>query len=128
MHDASTLRAHFPEFANTTDYPDAQVNFWLGVADKALDVNVWGDLLDMGAELYACHNIAIATKNQRTAAAGGIPGTVTGPQSSKAVDKVSSSHDTGAVIHAGAGHWNLTTYGIQFYNLVRIVGAAGVQL
>lgn len=128
MHDASTLRAHFPEFADTTAYPDASIAFWFTVADLAVPSTVWGELWDQGCELYVGHHLAIAARDQQAVEAGGVPGEVRGPQTAKSVDKVSVAFDSGAVTHAGAGFWNMTTYGIRFYNLVRIVGAGGIQL
>lgn len=128
MHDASTLREHFPEFADDTLYPDGSVDFWFTVSDRALSLAVWGDLWDQGCELYVAHHLAIAARDQLAAEVGGIPGEVRGPQTAKSVDKVSVSFDAGAVTHQDAGFWNMTTYGIRFYNLVRIVGAGGIQL
>lgn len=124
----TTFRANFPEFASATDYPDAQINFWLGLAEKLLRPERWCDLLDQGLQLYVAHHLAIGRKNQLSAAAGGVPGTVQGPQSSKAVDKVSVSYDTGSGTFKDAGFWNTTTYGLQFWNLILLVGAGGVQL
>jgi hypothetical protein len=128
MHNAATLREHFPEFSDTTMYPDGSIDFWLSVADASLKEPLWAGLWDQGCELFAAHNIALGAMNQLTAESGGVPGTVKGPQTSKAVDKVSVSNDASAVTHMGAGHWNMTSYGIRFYQLARIVGAGGFQL
>jgi hypothetical protein len=126
--DAATFRTDFPEFADTTLYPDSRVNFYLGLGAKLLPACRWGDLLDFGLELYTAHYLVIATRNQDAAAAGGVPGAVTGVATSKAVDKVSVSYDTTSVLNADAGFWNMTTYGVEFYQLMMTVGAGGVQL
>ncbi|MFA9439408.1 DUF4054 domain-containing protein [Uliginosibacterium sp. sgz301328] len=126
--DAAQFRLDFPEFADTSVYPDAQVNFWLSLGAKLLPPCRWGDLLDYGLELFTAHNLVIQTRNQQIADAGGTPGAVTGPATSKAVDKVSVSYDAASVLNADAGDWNMTTYGIQFYRLMMMVGAGGVQL
>lgn len=124
----ATFRTNFPEFANTSDYPDGQVQFWITMAGTMLNADAWGDALDLGTQLYTAHHLAIGIRDQKSVAAGGVPGTVNGPQTSKAVDKVSASYDTSAMTYEGAGFWNGTTYGIQFFQLARMVGAGGVQL
>jgi hypothetical protein len=48
--------------------------------------------------------------------------------SSKSVDKVSVSYDTSGAMEAGAGHWNLTTYGTRYIRLVKLVGAGPLQI
>lgn len=126
--DATTFRRDFPEFANLTQYPDGAVNFWLSLAATLLPADRWSDLLGYGQELMAAHHLAIAARDQATATAGGTPGAVTGPQTSKAVDKVSASYDTASVSLSDAGFWGMTSYGIRFLQLARIVGAGGVQL
>lgn len=125
MTDLATFREHFPEFSAT---PDGRVSFWLGIAPKLLNAERWDELLDHGIELFVAHHLAIDNANQRAAQNGGGVGQNSGPVASKTVDKVSVSYDTGAATLEGAGHWNLTTYGTQFYALFRMMGAGGIQL
>ena len=124
----SSFRSDFPEFASVVTYPDAQVAFWLGLAGKLHSVDRWGDLLDYGVELFMAHNLSIAARDAKAAATGGVGGGATGLLSSKSVDKVSASYDTGAVTIDGAGNWNLTTYGTRYIQLASMIGAGGVQL
>ncbi|MBB4017377.1 hypothetical protein GGR16_002406 [Chelatococcus caeni] len=126
--DVATFRQTFPEFSSETTYPDAQITFWLGLGEKLLNACRWGDVLDYALALFAAHNLVLEAQAQRTAAAGGIPGQSSGATSSKTVDKVSVSYDVNAGIVAGAGHWNLTTYGTRFIDLVMMFGAGGIQL
>lgn len=121
--DVATFRADFPQFADVTTYPDASVNFWLGLAVQLLPSDRWGDLLSQGIELYAAHNLTLAT---RAATVGG--GLYSGPASSKSVDKVSVSYDTKFGLEPDAGVWALTPYGNQFLYLMRLIGAGGIQL
>jgi len=123
--DLATFRADFPEFATT---PDARVTFWLTLSAKMLNAERWADLLDHGMELFTAHHLAIDNANQRAAAGGGAVGQSSGPVASKAVDKVSVSYDTGAATLEGSGHWNLSSYGTQFYALLRMMGTGGYQL
>lgn len=125
MADLASFRADFPEFAAS---PDPRVNFWLVIASKMLNVDRWGDLIDHGQELFVAHHLALDSENAAAAALGGAVGQNTGPLSSQSVDKVSEAFDTGASSIADAGHWNLTTYGTQFYALWRMMGVGGIQL
>jgi len=124
----ASFRTGFPEFASASDYPDGQVMFWLVMAGTMLNPDAWNDFLDVGTMLYIAHHLAIGIKDQKSVAAGGVPGTVNGPQSSKSVDKVSASYDTGSVVYDGGGFWNSTMYGIRFYQMARLAGAGGVQM
>ena len=74
------------------------------------------------------HNLALAAGNQLAAMVGGAPGQIKGPVTSKSVDKVSVGYDSGAVALQDGGFFNLTTYGIQFLQLARMVGTGGIQL
>ncbi|MDE1905292.1 MAG: DUF4054 domain-containing protein [Rhodospirillales bacterium] len=125
---AADFRGIFPEFAQPQDYPDATISFWLTFAYGLLPAASWGAQLDMGAGLVVAHHLVIAKRNLATAESGGIPGTVTGPVSSKAIDKVSASHDTKAVTWDGEAFWNQSTYGIQYWQIARLIGMGGIQL
>ncbi|MBV8159131.1 MAG: DUF4054 domain-containing protein [Dyella sp.] len=122
------FRQDFPEFNDTTKYPDATVQLWLTVSISLVNPDRWGVLTDQGIELVTAHHLALAKRDQDAAAAGGTPGEVKGPTSSKSVDKVSVSYDTGAVTLQDAGFWNQTTYGVRFLTIARAMGAGGLQL
>lgn len=122
------FRQDFPEFSDTTRYPDSLVTLWLTVGSSLVNECRWGELTNIGIELVTAHHLAIAARDQQAAAGGGIPGQSSGPMSSKAVDKVSASYDTGAASIADAGFWNLTSYGTRFLGLARLMGAGGMQL
>ena len=126
--DAATFRQQFPEFSDITAYPGDLIDLHLAVGALSLDVGVWGDFHDRGLGLYTAHNLVIGARNTAAADAGGLPGSVSGPMTSKSVDKVSDSYDTGATTYEGAGYWNSTSYGVQLYQLARLVGAGGRQL
>jgi hypothetical protein len=126
--DAATFRQQFKEFSDITAYPDDEIDLHLAVGALSLDAGVWGDFHDRGLGLFIAHNLAIGAQDLATVAAGGVPGKVSGPQTSKSVDKVSASYDTGATTYEGAGYWNMTSYGVRLYQLARIVGAGGRQL
>jgi hypothetical protein len=124
----NVFRQDFPEFADDGSYPDSAVIFYLTLAGKLLNEARWGDVLDMGTELFIAHNLVLERNAQKTAAAGGVPGQNSGPLASKAVGPVNASYDTSAGIEEGAGHWNLTIYGTRFISLVRMFGAGPIQV
>ncbi len=129
--NVADFRTTFPEFGaspGTGAYTDARINFWIALAEKLLISPRWDNLLDHGIALFVAHHLAMDAANLRAAATGGAVGQTTGPLASKSVDKVAAAYTTGAVTFENAGHWNLTTYGVQFYQLVRMVGAGGVEL
>lgn len=116
------FRANLPEFADAARYPDSQITRWLALGGTLLSAEAWGDLRDYGLELYTAHQLTLWRRNADTAATGGAVGQGGGLVSSKAVDKVSVSYDTGATTIAGMGDLNLTTYGVQFARLSRQIG------
>ena len=128
MITVQQFRSDYPEFSSTAVYPNSQIEYWLNFAYLMLNAQRWGGMLHLGASMFIAHNLAIEARAQMEASAGGIPGQQTGPLSSKSVDKVSMSYDTGAGIQPGAGHWNLTVYGTRFIKMARMFGAGPVQI
>ncbi len=126
--DVPTFRAAFPEFTDPLRYPDSMVTFWLTLAARMLRPDRWRSLLDFGIELFTAHQLCLAARQQQIAALGGIPGGVTGATSAKSVDRVSLSYDTANVQYQNAGFWNMTSYGVQFYQLLRMIGAGPLQI
>ena len=126
----ASFRAAFPEFAqtSTTAYPDTEVGFWLGLSANLLDPGRWGAMLDYGTMLFMAHNLAIGFKSKADAASGQQAGQVTGALTAASVDKVSYGRDASAMMVTDAGHWNMTTYGIRYIQLVKMVGAGPIQV
>lgn len=122
------FRTDFPEFADTAMYSDSLITFWATTATSLVDPVRWGTLADMAQELVTAHHLALAARDQAAADTGGVPGQISGPLSSKSVDKVSASYDTGAASLRDAGMWALTRYGVQYLQLARMFGAGGIQL
>lgn len=79
--------------------------------------------------LFIAHHAVLERKALDAAAQpGGVPGVSTGVINSKSVDKVSVGYDTAAGTEEGAGHWNLTVYGIRLKSLFNMMGAGPVQV
>lgn len=123
------FRKDFTEFSNTAKYPNDGVQFWLTFADKML-INPlrWGDVRNMGIELFVAHNLALENQAQKASKAGGTPGLQMGVLTGKTVGPVSANYDANAGLELGAGHWNLTTYGTRFLRLARMIGAGPIQV
>lgn len=124
----ATFRAAFPEFANTSTYPDAQITFWATLAEQQVVQRIWGDVWGLGVQLYVAHEITLAAQNVQAAAVGGSPGQSGGIANSKAVGAVNVAYDAATQTEKDAGWWNRTTYGQQFIRLTRIFGAGAIQL
>lgn len=130
MLTESDFRQSLPEFTSTIDYPSAQVQFYLTLGIKMLPADRWGDCLDQGLTLYIAHYLVLYARAKMASSLAGAAGVgrVVGLETSKSVDKVSVSSDVASVSLADAGHWNQTTYGIQFFQLAMMFGAGGYQL
>lgn len=128
MVDVAQFRQDFPEFAETTAYPDANVNFWLTVATQLINVDRWVGLADLGIELLTAHNLVLWKRAQIASSKGGVPGLSTGVTSSKAVADVSVGYDTAVASVKDGGNYNLTDYGTRYLDLVSMMGAGGLQL
>lgn len=122
------FRLDFPEFTDTARYPTTQIMFWSNVGDQLLNECVWGDLKPFALELYTAHQITLAAQNELTATNGGFPGQSGGIANNKTVGSVSVGYDSNVTSYANAGWWNLTNYGKQLYNLIRLFGAGCIQL
>lgn len=135
--DATSFRVDLPEFGDAVAFPDSMINYWLNAAANLMDQSRWGapavagspnTLYDLGMEMFVAHNIVLERRAENAAANGAIPGSDSGPISSKSVGGVSVSFDTGAVSEEKGGHWNATTYGRRYYRLAKQVGMGPVQI
>lgn len=134
MIDESSFRESMPAFADAVSYPTFQFTFYLNLGKKLLPESRWGDpndpdsLIDYGLTLFIAHYLTLYKRGIDAASIGGDAGKIVGNETSKSVDSVSKSMDVSGVLIADAGHWNMTTFGVQFYQLMQMVGAGGVQL
>lgn len=124
--------AHFrmvlPEFRDSSLFLDETIFPWLRLWSVQLPENRWLTLWTLGVCLATAHSVALSKRDQLITARGGVPGMAVGVVSSKAVSGVSISYDTNAGLLQNAGDWNLTTYGVRFLGLARMVGSAAVQI
>ena len=126
MVDIATFRAVFPEFVDAAKYPDVQVQYYLDFAVQSLRPEAWRNLLERGTGLFVAHYLAMSAISR----AGTVPGRgQLGIVASKSVGPASISYDNSAIsAQADAGHWALTSYGLMYWELMRMVGTGGWQL
>jgi hypothetical protein len=122
------FRRSFPEFQDTTKYPNEMVTFWATIAEAQVRKCAWGAMWSQGVQLYIAHECVMAAQNVKAAKVGGAPGQQGGIANSKTVGSVSVAYDSQANSEKDAGWWNKTTYGQQFFRLRGIAGAGVIQL
>jgi hypothetical protein len=123
------FRAAFPAFSDADAYPDARVEFWLGLAQKMLSRARWGSVYCEGAYLYAAHGLTVERRASGGAGGDGDAGSVGAVTSeSQAIGGMSYSQSFDTSAYAGGGQMASTVYGQQYLDLVRVIGAGGVQL
>lgn len=123
----TVFRARFPGFQNPMLYPDAQVQFYLTLAGKMLIPDRWGDVIEEGYQLFAAHFLAL-DQLARVAGVGGVAGTAVGVLTGGTVDKVTYSRDVASIMEDNAGHWGMTTYGLQYLRFARMMGTGPLQV
>lgn len=132
MITPTQLQTDFPEWATivgvTSQQLTSMLQFWLNAAYSFLNADRWGAQLDLGAELFAMHHVALECRDLRAAAGGAIPGLVQGIVTSKAVGDVSEGLDVSHAMELDAGHWNNTLYGTRFIRIARMMGAGPIQV
>jgi hypothetical protein len=122
------VRNRSAAFKNSTTYPPASIQFWLDLAAKLHSPQRWATLIDFGIQLFVAHNLCLEFDSERAARTGQSPGAINGPVTNGSVDKVSYTRDLQGVMDPAAGHWNLTSYGLRYTRMVRMVGAGPVQV
>lgn len=124
----ASFRGAFPAFADPAKYTEPEVTFWLGFAALRHNPDRWGDLLDLGVQLFVAHNLALEYNARLSQKAGQGAGAVVGALTSVTADKVSWTRDSAPATNPSDGHWNLTSYGMRWKEMVRLVGAGGLQI
>ena len=102
------------------------------MAANFINLPRWGALANQGTALLTAHYLVLdqdeKTKaenqfNNSSSQLGGIDGLET----AKAVDGVSVSMDASLVTITGAGMYNRTSYGVQYWQMAQMMGAGGLQ-
>lgn len=109
-----------PAFDDLTKYPDEKIALWISMAP--VNPEVWCEQYMLGLALWVAHELK---KVDMAAGPNGLgTGSSSGPASQKSVGPVSVSYDTGLtkVEGRGAGPYNYTIYGQQFYAMAQLLG------
>lgn len=129
-----TFRESYPVFTAEL-FADARVAFWLTVAGMQLDAERWQELYVHGCCLYVAHQLTLEAAAGKAIDGSGGMEAAAGPATaeSKAVGSVSHSITKGGAAASGAasinaGHYNLTVYGQQYWQLVQMIGAGGLHI
>lgn len=126
--DIAAFRQHFPEFADAARFPDPTITFWSGIGEAQISADRFGDMYPQAVELFTAHNIVLAAGNAASSAAGSLPGGAGGAVSQKKIGQVAVTYDNASSMLPNAGHWNQTTYGRQYVQMVRLFGSGCYQL
>ena len=126
--DIRFFRQQFPEFRDSSIWPDESLEIWLQVANASLDTARWRNYYRMGVALFVAHMLALGKMSELQAQRGGVPGMNMGLVSSKSVNGVSISYNNSLAVMEGGGHWNLTSYGLRFLYFARMAGSGPVQI
>jgi hypothetical protein len=117
-----------PEFNDPLKYSLALITQWLEVSTFMLNERRFGQVFELAQSLFVSHHLSLQALMIERASAGGDPGSIKGPITSKSGGPISISYDIGSILNARDGHWNLTIYGIQLASLFQMYGAGPVQL
>lgn len=124
----SDFRRDFPQFSDTTKYPDPVIQFRLNLADVLIDGSAMGEMFPYLAELFVAHYMALNAADTAAGVMGGAGGSTSGVVASKSVDKVSVSYDNSSTLNPDAGFWNFSRYGAEFWQMIQFFGYGGIQL
>jgi hypothetical protein len=119
--DIAQFRVNFPAFSDAVRYPDPVITFWSSLAVGFVSDEALGSLYNQAIELFTAHHLFIAAQGADSAGAAG-------PVQSKAVGSVSVSYDSSSSLELNAGHWNSSSYGKIFIQLIRQHGHGCYQL
>jgi hypothetical protein len=126
----TSFRQNFPAFADPGVYDAAPITMYIGLAVNCFQNAMRWDpnAIDYGTGLFVAHHLVLEARANQTADIGGIPGTVEGVRNNKSVDKVAVGYDVESATIKGAAFWNMTTYGVRFWQLTGLYGMGGAQI
>lgn len=74
----SDFRRDFPQFADTTKYPDPVIQFRINLADTLIDGSAMGDMFPYLVELFVAHYMVLYAADSASGAVGGAGGASSG--------------------------------------------------
>lgn len=131
--DVATFRVAYPPFADSTQYPDARISYWLDFAAIMVSSHRWqrSGLQDYGQGLLTAHYLMTMERYDAATGTYSLPtggGSGAATSQSQSADGVSWSEGYDARAYNDDGQLASTAYGRQFLDLRALVGAGGMQL
>lgn len=122
----AVFRGQQPSFMNPAVYLDGQIQFFIDLGYSML-TSRWGNSIDYGVSLFTAHFLALA-KQAEQGGPKSVPGVAIGVVSGGTVDKVSYTRDITSIMEDSAGHWGMTSFGLIYLRLARMMGAGPIQI
>jgi len=123
----------YPQFTNV-GIPDEFMDMIIGMSNASVMEARWNEKWKMGLCLFIAHFCTLYLQTQADpdggAAAVMAAGQTRGLTASKSVGPLSVSYDFGTAL-SDLSKWagyNLTTYGVQFATMAKIVGIGGMYI
>jgi hypothetical protein len=115
----------YPEFDDPA-FSEALVQAWLNQAYKQIRVDRLGGNADMAVMLWTAHNLVLRRRQTVASAMGADMTGPAGALASKTVGPTSVSFDAPSSSIRGAGPYNKTSYGQEFYLLCQRCSMGGM--
>jgi hypothetical protein len=136
MVTTDSFRETFPEFAavqnddpETPVYPGEVITYWTTIAGFMLNASRFGDdLIDLATCLFVAHHVVLEAADSKAVTLNQLPGVTKGIISAASQGDVSVTYDSTSAIDEGAGHWNLTKYGLRLHRMMMLCGAGPIQI
>ena len=125
--DIPQFRLDFPQFSDESIYTDSMCAFWSASGERLNCPSIFGDDYNLLIELYTAHNISIQAKEIFTSSTGGVPQGDPGAITSKKQGPVEYQFDSVSASILGAGIYNQTWYGRQYWQLRSVYTKGGLQ-
>lgn len=122
-----SFRVAFPAFKDPAKFSDGEVQFWLDFAAMRHNPARWLTMLDNGVMLFVAHNLSLEYNSRQAQQAGQGVGMLQGVLTSVTAKGVSWTREAPPT-NSQDSHWGLTSYGIRWRELARMMGAGGLQI
>lgn len=132
-YSCEDFRAIMPAFSAEI-VPDDILQHFIDMANAVVKEARWLALWKEGMRLYIAHFLTLYLETPQNGATRQQllnGGKIQGNKTSKSVGQVSVSYDTGSQATSdleGWAAWKLTTYGVQFATLAKMIGMGGMYV
>ena len=124
MTTPADIRARFPEFTDPP-FTDARIQLFIDDAVSELSEGAWGDYYDRGLSYFTAHLLSWATMASQ---GEGTPGSINKVTSRKVGDVAINFGGQAAGSSSLEDYYNSTSYGQEYYRLIRLLGVSMVAV